>query len=269
MKITNIIFLVLIILGTLACDEVPFDPRIDNQNENLLVVDGIIGNDPDFRTIKLSRTAAYLDGKLYEAVTGASVTVSSPAQVFTFTEEHDGLYDAPVDWDPQVGTEYTLRIELDGTTYEASSVMREPVNMHSLRVVPNEYDKDTYDVKAWVKDNEEKGEHFLFKYVANGALHDFVDDWSVYSDELANNVWMQDATLFYDLDTWEGDIVEVLGFSISKNYYQFVNAAMKNTSEPMPFMPPAGIPIEGNISNGALGFFEVSSITRLSTTVEE
>jgi hypothetical protein len=263
----KLIATVLICLNIIACDKVPFNPKIDDYNENLLVVDGIIGNHPDSKTIKLSRTSAYLNGKPYEMVEGATVEVTCEDQVFPFEEKDKGIYIAPDDWEPRVGNRYTLKIEFDGEVYKAESIMHKPANMHSLKVKPD--DDDLYKVEGWIKDNKEKDEHFLFKYAINRVLNDSVQNWKLYSDKLVNNIWLENEPIFDEIDAKKGDTLKVLNFAIGESYYRFLEAAQKNIAEPMPFMPPAGILIEGNISNGALGFFEVSSIIQDSATVEK
>jgi hypothetical protein len=249
----------------IACDKVPFSPNVDDYNDNLLVVDAIIGNYS--RTIKLSCTAAFFSGKPYEMVSGAVVEVACNEQSFSFKEKEEGVYVASDKWIPEIGNSYTLKITIDGEIYEANSTMRQPANMHSINVEPD--DDDWYKIKISYKDNEEKDEHFVFKYTVNNVLNDSVQTWTIVNDKLVNNTWWENIEFFDEVKAKKEDTIKVINFAISENYYRFLEAAQKDLEEPLPFTSPAGIPIEGNISNGALGFFEVTSSIQDSAVVKE
>jgi len=270
--IKKIILPVMFILATVACERIAFDPEIDVLNENLPVVYGVIGDHPDYRSIELSRTAPYMDGTEMEKIDNALVTVSGPDQSFAFAHTGDGRYTAPGDFRPGIDTTYHLTIELEGKTYESRSTMRPPVNMHSLKVNLDRWEDDDagiYEITGWVKDNEPIDERFLFKYAVNGQLHDSVNVWSHYTDQLTNNQWLEDAMLFGNIEAEEGDSIDVFVLSISVEYYNFIQAAEMNRISHNPFTPPGGVPITGNISNGTLGIFQVSAIVQERIGISE
>ncbi|GEM_PF-1063508 len=256
---TGLIFLIMI-----ACSKIPFSPDVDNYNDNLLVVDAIIGNYSGSKSIKLSRTAAFFSDSSYTMVSGAVVEVSCNNHAFSFEEKEEGIYEAPEEWTPEIGNSYTLKITIDGETYEANSTMRQPVNLYGIRATP---DDDDFKITGTFKDNEEEGEHFLFKYAINNVWNDSVQNWALVNDKLANNIRWEDMKLFDEVKTNKGDTIKVISFAISEDYYSFLEAAQKDLEEPLPFTSPAGVPIEGNISNGALGFFEVTSFVESSGTL--
>jgi len=261
--IKKILPIVAIVLATVACERIPFDPQIDTLNENLPVVYGVIGDHPDYRSIEISRTAPYMDGTEMEKIEDAEVSVSGPEETYAFKHTEKGRYVAPERFQPDVNTTYYLTIELDGETYKAESTMRQHVNMHSLKVNPDRWedpDDGIYEITGWVKDNEPEDERFLFKYAVNGQLRDSVNVWSHYTDQLTNNQWLEDALLFGNIEAEKGDSIDVFVLSISTGYYDFIQAAEKNRISHNPFTPPGGVPITGNINNGALGIFQVSGI---------
>lgn len=265
-------FTVLGILLLASCERVPFNPDLDTLNQEQLVVYGVLGNHPEYRTIELSRTAPYMDASEIETVENASVSVSGPDHTYQFTHTQKGRYQAPAEFHAGTDTTYHLRIDIEGEIYEASSTMRKPVNMHSLKVQPDrweESDAGIYEVTGWVKDNPQEDEWFVFKYAVNEVLHDSIKVWSHYNDKLTNDQWLEDTMIFGNIDANEGDTIDVYGLSISKIYYDFIQAAEKNRISHNPFSPPGGVPVTGNITNNALGIFQISAIVQERVMVPE
>jgi hypothetical protein len=267
----SLFLLLMTVILLSGCARVEFDPGIDNYNENLPVVDAVLGNHSDYKTITISRTAPYMNGSEVEKIDNATVTVSDQDQTYVFEYAEDGKYQAPSDFNPAINTTYSLNIEINGETYEAESTMRQPVNMKSLQIQDDPWEKDDnfYEVTSWIKDNEIEGEKFVFKYAVNGFLHDSISAWSQYSDKLTNNTWLEDATILDGIEAVPGDQINIFGLSISDEYYDFIEAAEKNRNGYSPFNSPGGIPIPGNISNGALGIFQVSAIVKETATVPD
>ncbi|WP_106152401.1 DUF4249 family protein [Marinilabilia salmonicolor] len=268
----KIIFPVLVIISTIACERIAFDPGIETLNEELPVVYGILGKHPDYRTIELTRTAPYMDGSKIATIDHAEVTVSDEQTTYSFEWIGNGQYIAPENFQPGIDITYYLNIEVDGEVYAAQSSMPPSVNMHSLKVQKDRWETDDnniYEVTGWVKDNEREDERFLFKYTINDVRYDSVQVWSHYTDQLSNNLWLEDAQLFGNIEANPGDTIDVYALSVSTEYYNFVQAAEKNRVSSNPFTPPPGVPITGNISNDALGIFQVSAIVQQTATVPE
>lgn len=268
----KIIFPVLVIISTIACERIAFDPGIEILNEELPVVYGILGKHPDYRTIELTRTAPYMDGSKIATIDNAEVTVSDEQTTYSFEWIGNGQYIAPENFQPGIDTTYYLNIEIDEEVYAAQSIMPPSVNMHSLKVQKDRWETDDnniYEVTGWVKDNVREDERFLFKYTINDVRYDSVQVWSHYTDQLSNNLWLEDAQLFGNIEANPGDTIDVYALSVSTEYYNFVLAAEKNRVSANPFTPPPGVPITGNISNGALGIFQVSAIVQQTVTVPQ
>ncbi|WP_291860568.1 DUF4249 family protein [Marinilabilia sp.] len=73
--------------------------------------------------------------------------------------------------------------------------------------------------------------------------------------------------IFGNIKANPNDTIDVYVLSVSTEYYDFVQAAEKNRVSSNPFSPPPGVPITGNISNDALGIFQVSAIVQETVTV--
>ena len=98
---------------------------------------------------------------------------------------------------------------------------------------------------------------------------DTLDKWSTYSDKLTNGKSFEDIMAFGDVEGSVGDNITVYSYSISKEYHDFISAAENATSEPLPFFPPPGSAITGNITNGAVGFFQASAVRKVSTKLKK
>ncbi|WP_082179620.1 DUF4249 family protein [Anaerophaga thermohalophila] len=256
----------------ISCERVQFDPKIETLNDKLPVVYGVLGNHPDYRQIELTRTAPYMDGTEYPVIENAIVTVSDENNTYTFNHIRDGIYQAPEDFQPGIDTTYNLSISIEGEIYEAQSLMPPSVNIHSVKVQPDRWedeDAGIYEITAWIKDNERENERFIAKYAINEVPYDSVSVWSQYTDQLTNNIWLEDAVIFGNIEANPGDTIDVYVLSVSGQYYDFVQAAEKNRVGYNPFTPPAGVTITGNISNGALGFFQVSAIVQETVVVPD
>ncbi|MFW5890472.1 MAG: DUF4249 family protein, partial [Marinilabiliaceae bacterium] len=234
-----------------GCERVPFDPDIETLNEERLVVDGVIGNHPDYRTIELTRTSPYMETKEVETIEDAIVTVSGPDHSYNFKHTEKGRYQAPEEFQAGTDTTYHLNIEVEEESYEASSTMRKPLNMHSLEVNPDRWedsDEGIYEIIGSIKDNPEENEQFVFKYAVNEVLYDSVNVWAHYNDQLTNDQWLEEVMIFGNIEAKEGDRIDVYALSISEVYYDFIQAAEKNRISHNPFSPPGGVTVKGNIS---------------------
>ncbi|HKL38440.1 MAG TPA: DUF4249 family protein, partial [Bacteroidales bacterium] len=120
-KIAHYALLLLIIAGWVRCTE-PYEHEVDDF-ENVLVIQGMITNQPGPYRVKISRTMG-LSEKHPEAYreTGAVVTISDEKGNFeTLTEKAPGIYQTdPNGIQGNIGHEYVLTVyTADGSNYES------------------------------------------------------------------------------------------------------------------------------------------------------
>lgn len=264
----NILF-ILSFLALAACEREEFNPKLGGYNKNLLVIEGLITTSPDIQRMQITRTSNYMDGLEIKSVENATVTIVCENSSYEFTHSDKGIYLPPAGFIAEIGKTYKLSAMVDGQNYEAESTVSQPLALDSLSSERDEFEDDCFRVKGWFLDNAAKDEHFLFKYAVNDVMVDTLTKWSTYSDMLTNNVRFENVDLFYGVEANERDKVTVYTFSISKKYYNFINDAQKNLQPPIPFNPSPGIRIKGNISNGALGFFQASAVTQKSARLKK
>ncbi len=256
---TKLIYILSLLL-ILGCKKEEFNPNIDSRNQNLLSVEGLLSDSPEMQHIKLTRTSAYFATSAPVGVENANVTVTCDNETITYTHTTNGVYVPPAGFAGVVGKTYHLLVVDNGTTYTAQSIMKEPLVLDSLASMRDEYETDKFQIRAWFTDNGTPDEYFIIKYARNGIMHDTLTRWTEYGDLLTNGMYLEDVPLLYMLEGNENDVLTVYTFSASLEYYDFLRIARRNLEEPIPFFPPSGGTITGNISGNAVGFFQASAV---------
>jgi hypothetical protein len=123
-----------------------------------------------------------------------------------------------------------------------------------------------YEVLLFVKEPKETRDYYLFKCYRNGNL-EYANETDIYlaDDELiGENIDGIPLPLFYA----SGDQARVEVYSLTRGAFVFYRDLQKllNNDGGMFGTPPANP--RSNISNGALGFFQTSSIQAGEITIE-
>jgi hypothetical protein len=158
-----------------------------------------------------------------------------------------------------------MNVLLDNTSYTASDKLLRVTKFDSLGYQPNRFlDRDKpadgkfMELLMYAKEPQDTEDNYLFKFYRNDSL--------VYTNHA-------DVYIFNDYGIGEridgvaspvyyapGDTARVEMYSITRDGYLFYNdlSTIMNSDGGM-FSPPPANP-RSNISNGALGFFQVSSM---------
>ncbi|MCF8233184.1 MAG: DUF4249 domain-containing protein [Bacteroidales bacterium] len=276
MKTIHKICLALLIAVTaFSCTE-----RIDIELDDTytrLVVEGYMTTEANQNYIRLTKTTSYFYGEQPPAVRGATVIVSDGDTSWQLTERAKGIYrfDPPVAG--KVGKVYTLNIVLaealsEQTEYTASSRIN-PINEIDSIAVAFRNNWNFWEVKCYAQDPPST-EFYMFRILKNGMMvTDSIDEVMVVDDVLYNGSYTNGIGIGWlderraDERLRIGDTVEVLMSSITEGYTDFVWTLQEESGYQNPLFggPPANV--QGNISNGALGYFAAYSNTRASTTV--
>ncbi len=270
--------LLLMLGGIMACEQTI---RLDAElNQEQLVVEGLITNS-DLNYVKLTRSRDFYSSGLAEGVLNAEVTVSdNMGNVRRYVHNPDnvpsleGVYLPEVAFMPSVGTTYTMTATVDGTTYMAQETMQPVTKIDSLTVFLNEDEREDpddedrfYEVLFYAQEPQDRVDHYLFKFYRNGDLiKDAEEDIYVGEDEyLGEQIDDLPIAGFYAL----GDTVGVEMYSITREAFVYYSDLFNliNNDGGM-FTPPPANP-RSNVSNGALGYFQVSAIETDSIIIEE
>ncbi len=270
-----------------ACTE-EMDVDLDG-GETRLSVEASVTSDFKKHVVKLKESSDVFYAKEAITVANATITVNDGTNTYAYTEIEPGYYESNVEYSGQAGKTYSLSIgnvdiDKDGTIeeYLANSIMKQPYAVDSVKLHfdpdydTNGDDDDEDDGEFWLlslymKDNIDVEDYYGFASQINGVVvDDTITEVLVQKDTYFNGEQTKgvDVGEFsqskFDEILTNLDEVTLETYAISKEYYDFVSQLQEMDEGQSMFSGPPGN-ITTNISNGAIGFFAVYSITR--TTV--
>ncbi|MFW5759089.1 MAG: DUF4249 domain-containing protein [Bacteroidota bacterium] len=241
---------------------------------SFLVVEANLTDDGRKQWIRLSESSSYYESSFGNPVSGALVQITDGQNTFTFTESDvDTL--AGHYYNNQISnaftqTTYQLQISHNENVYTAESEFRPVPVLDSVTVELSLFSQlgfgeiDSYDVYVHFEEFEEEGDYYLFNMYVRDTLETArPNQKNVLSDESLQDYVSLSVLGFNEEEVLEGDRLVVEIRSISEENYNFYNIFFFQTDlsgNPFAGAPPANIPT--NLSNGAKGFFQVSSVYR-------
>lgn len=265
----NIIGLFSVLAVFSSCTE-KIDLDLDNTYTRL-VVEGAITSDTTTHFVKLTKTSDYFSGQKAPAVSGAVISISDGTNVFPLqeTEPGSGLYATSPDVFGVAGKTYTLDIELPeeingAKEYSANSEMKPIASIDSIRL--KYFDIwDGWQIQCYAQDPPTT-EFYMFNIYKNGVhITDtitkvFVVDDRFYNGSYTNGIGVgflrEDIPREY---VHPSDTVTLQMGSLTEEFAYFIWEVQEQTQYQSPLFsgPPANV--NGNISNGAIGFFAAYS----------
>ncbi len=277
-RFVQILTLLFSILG--ACTE-RIEIDLDEGYERL-VVEGNVTTERKAHLVRLSRTAGYFSNQPAVMVSGAEVAISVNGNRHVLTEQKPGYYYTADFFRGIAGETYGLDIRLSepvggSAVYSASSYLNyvSPLDSIGLLFHPDWGDEGVWEVKCYVLDPPTEDFYRFLIYRNNVQLSDTLDEWLVTDDKFFNGNYIGGASIAFldqgsdDEKLVPGDIVTAEINSIGKDFSEFIQQARSELfgSNPLFSGPPANV--NGNISNGAFGFFAAYSITRAAVMVPQ
>jgi len=243
-----------------------------------LSVEGTITTDTMEHTVTLSKSTSYFYNETAPGVRSATVSITDGVSVYDMEEVFPGVYRTGPTVFGVVGNTYTLNIKLADqiggfTEYSASSKLFPVTQLDSIDLLYNTaWSSDgVWEVKCFMQDPP-TDDFYRFVILKNGSMvTDTLDEWFVTDDRFINGNYTYGATIAYlDQGSGEeglvpGDTITVEMNSIGKEYANFLWAAQSELrgSNPLFSGPPSNV--DGNINNGAFGFFAAYSVSRSYT----
>jgi hypothetical protein len=286
-KITNIRFMLVILIASIlgSCDS-PFDLNVD-QAPTKVVIEGLITNELKQHYVRVSTTKEYGKSGTSPIVKNAIVEVAdNQGNTFTFTHNEtgesdiDGYYFSPV-FAGNIGSIYTMTVQLDGNSYSGSDKLLRVTSVDSLSVkinedlrdvapedLPDDIDPDEfYEVFFIAKEPQETKDYYLFKYYKNGeVLKDSDTEISFAEDTFVGEDIHDIATAgFFALE----DSATVEFYSLTRKgfvYYTDMYNVLNNDGGMFGAVPSNP---RTNLTGGALGYFQTSAVTRRSIIVKD
>jgi len=271
------IFLIVVLLS--SCDE-PY--RLDtNQVEAHIIIEGQVTNRPGHQFVKVTRSGGFYETGETPRVTNANILVTDDAgNQFAFVHNPGGRVDSTGIYLPQtpfsgeVGRTYRLNVAIDGEIYEAEDKMFNVTSIDSLSYRVNDDEKDDpkdwgrfYEVLLFAKEPQDTKDYYLFKFYRNDSLKVYNETDIYFADDetLGENINGVASPVYFT----PGDIGRVEIYGISRTAFIFYSDLQQllNNDGGLFSQPPTDS--RTNLTNGALGFFQASSLNVNSIEIKE
>jgi len=275
----DIIPVVSILIFFVGCTE-RVDIDLEPAGEPKLAVFAEITDQAKAHAVYLTKSTPYFYNQEAPVVSGATVSVSDGNTTTGLEEdaEDPGTYYTPGYYAGIPGETYKLSItDLDvnddgiSESYTAETIMCRTMSIEGVAVGYND-SWDGWDVALFASEPGETKDFYLFKVYKNGVLFtDTLSNYRVYDDKFFNGKDLDGVIVqFFDEDKGEtlkrGDVVMLEVAGITEEYFNFVDALKEEVSEKYPMFSGPAANLEGNISNGALGFFAAISVSQGTVT---
>ncbi|MEI7829389.1 MAG: DUF4249 domain-containing protein [Prolixibacteraceae bacterium] len=250
----------ILILSLFSCEKII---QLDLKNSTpKIVIQGNIYDQPGPFTIKISNSAYFDASNNYPPVTGAKVVITDNVnQTEQLTESTSGTYVTSKLRGIQ-GRIYSLSVKNGNDTYLANSVMPYAVSIDSIYFA-NSLFSDEKVTMIRFRDPPFTTNYYRLVYFINNIKQ---KQFYVISDE-----FLQGATIFYSLQARnsniklaKNDLVTVWLESVDKGVYEYFRTAGNDDENSASPSNPVS-----NISNDALGYFNASTIRKISATVDK
>jgi hypothetical protein len=257
MRYTILYFL--LCTSLIACEEATNFP-LTTDNSNLVVVEGILTNENINHRIKLTRPYK-TQNEIPEAITGAVVTLNDESASYILTELPAGSGEY---YTPQMravtGRVYTLTIAHNKKEYTAQD---SAVPVEALDAI--QYKK--------------AGDQYELVFAPSGQDPNFIEYTIVENNTAAGRL------VYYDLKTLDvneiykpdkedfafaaGTIVIRRKYSVSEVYRAFLRSMLSETEWRGGVFDVQRDNVSTNLSDGAVGFFAVSTVVADTTVITE
>lgn len=278
---------ILPLLAMAACTA-KIDLDLGQKDEASVVVEGFLTDSSEApQWIRLTYTTSYYDVERVPAANNANVTLQQGGKYHNFQQSSDpdsaSYYKAPPSFDPQIGEEYKLEIDHNDSLYTSQSQVRPVIDIDSVHLRLNPFQggqqqqsggggeiDTTFQVVAHFDDRSETGYYLFNLYLGGELISTGANDKVVFEGEGAAKEIEASVQAFQKSEAELGDTLVLTARSVSSacnEFYGIFSDQTQLSGNPFAAAPPANIPT--NISNSALGFFQVSKVNVHKRVVNE
>lgn len=270
-KKIDLVLLVIVVcfLSLVGCEEV-IDVDLNSATPKI-VIEGSLMDDGSNTFVKISKTTDYFNPGIYPQVSNASVQISdTKGNKYNLHEVEPGYYETD-EIVPEDNETYTMIVNAEGETYEASSTFEKPMSIDSIWYKKGDSfdtEADGYTVSFLFQDHPEKRDYARAKLYVNG-IHES-EGLATYRDNLTNGKQIEYEQYLSDTTVTVGDKITLELITLDKyayNYFNVYGSIMNNGGEMFGASSTDNPP--SNISNGALGFFGAYGVARKSVIISD
>ena len=261
-----------------ACEETV---RLDlDQTPPIVVIEGLVTNESRNHFVKVSRSVGFYAGGVAPAITDATVRVSSgEGEVYSYVHNPrnnpslQGYYFSENVYQGEVGETYFLEVTIGGETYRAEDELLPVTTIDSLEYAIDEDELEDpedegrfYEVLLYAKEPQDRKDYYLVKIFRNGreffdSYEDvYIADDEIFGEEISGLV----APGFFA----KRDTAALAMISLTRNGYLFYNDLFNLLNNDGGMFDPPPVNPRTNLSGGALGYFQASSVSVASIVVD-
>ncbi len=224
-----------------------------------VVIEGIITDVPSASFVRVMHTTSSEDTFRCQPLSSARILISEEGQpADTFHHTADGYYRSFA-FCGEVHKQYTLNVTLNGQRYSATSYMPPHVTLDSMSYEPSSSDKDqtAYQVRIWGRrPSMNFDSYYRIRLLVNDTLMASASGLIVLADE-----HIKDFRGISLSNTFAPkDKVTVQVFSLTHELFYYFTDLMLSSNASIETMYNYPVNPQSNLSNGALGYFQVSSM---------
>lgn len=262
MKILSYILIAISICTLTSCEKI-IDVDLNTSNPHY-VIEADLNDVSNKQVIKVSQTVPFNSAQPYKPVDDAIVVVTDVfgnERIFKSNGNGSYIHD---NFRPSQNGTYSLAVKIGEQEFNSSTVRVPYVEVDSIGLMQEEFFKEFYYVVTFqFQDPPNEANYYKYSFSVNNGPFKFAN---VYSDKFNNGL-----TLKHEITERDKDLKFVLGDSVSirreciaQDVYTFWNELQSiNPGSAAPANP------KSNISNGALGYFSVSSAKIYSVIIDE
>ncbi len=263
-------------VAILSCEKV-VDLNLETGEERLVVegrIEKILGQDNGYQHIDLSTTGPYLGSEVPPPVSNATVEVSDDlggSWVLIESASIPSRYETN-NLIAAVGRTYTLEVQYNGQTFQASETLRNVAAIDSIYqyfVEENEFEDEGLRARIDFSDPADEVNFYMWEQYMDGELQLLPDPGNKFNliakDEFYNGQRISGYEPNEEAVVEPGSTVTIRQLSLSEAAYDYFFLIFDQTAGADIFTPPPAT-IRGNIrnltnaDNYALGYFGASAV---------
>ena len=265
------LLILLLSLHAGSCTE-QLDWELEYQEEELIVVEGKITDEPGPHQVKLTFPLFELNG-IPEPVTGALVEINDARVIHTLTEtpRGSGIYLTDPGFAGEVGKGYQLRIRYRGARFTGVSFMREVLPFQFMRPYPVQDDPLLYEVYI----SDEKGPAIVRMQLNWSHLpgYDTLPPEETHALIYHYTLGGVDVNRIFPPEREHvrfppGTIVFREKESVSREYEQFLRGMLSETDWRGGVFDVLPGNARGNMSDWAIGYFTAGAVIRDTVVIK-
>ncbi|MDN5203830.1 DUF4249 domain-containing protein [Fulvivirgaceae bacterium BMA10] len=250
----------------MACEEL-IDLK-HGESETRLVVDGTITNGPGPYYVFLQQTKSFKTNDEPSPVTDAVVTIVDDLDNQEVLEHiGKGVYEID-DIQGAIGRTYSLNIEYNGKTYASEATLLPVSEIDetevNFRKETTELDEGYYVTIGMPLTSPGEISYYRWLVTENDSLYSGVDNFIITSDEFLADHISFELEYAFELD----DKVAIEMHSLSEEAYNYYMALSELAESDGGLFSPSPVNPISNITNGALGLFRASAVSKVEVVIE-